>query len=175
MSTLTPKQEMFCLEYLKDLNATQAAIRAGYSEKTANRIATENLSKLVIQQRIAELKEERQSELQIDAKHVLKRLVDIDQLDVLDIVNEDGTIKPIKQWSKDWRKSISDISVIQTETQTITKIKLPDKLKNLELLGKHIQVSAFSENVKVSDPNGNRFVIEVKDQQTKEDLENIAK
>jgi len=52
---LTDKQEMFCREYLIDLNATQAAIRAGYSVKTANRIAAQNLSKLDIQNRIAEL------------------------------------------------------------------------------------------------------------------------
>ena len=47
---------MFCKEYLIDLNATQACIRAGYSEKTANRIASENLSKLVIQEEISRLK-----------------------------------------------------------------------------------------------------------------------
>ena len=53
---LTGKQEMFCREYLIDLNATQAAIRAGYSAKTVNRTASENMSKPDIQSRIAELK-----------------------------------------------------------------------------------------------------------------------
>ncbi len=56
---LTDKQEMFCREYLIDLNATQAAIRAGYSAKTANRTASENMSKPDIQLRIAELKAQR--------------------------------------------------------------------------------------------------------------------
>ena len=55
MAKLTPKQKAFCDEYLIDLNATQAAIRAGYSEKTANRIGNENLSKLDIQNSIKEL------------------------------------------------------------------------------------------------------------------------
>jgi len=54
--TLTDKQEMFCREFLINLNATQAAIRAGYSDKTANRTASENLSKPDIQNRITELK-----------------------------------------------------------------------------------------------------------------------
>jgi phage terminase small subunit len=58
MSKLTDKQEMFCKEYLIDLNATQAAIRAGYSKKTANEQGSQNLVKLSIQKRIAELKEE---------------------------------------------------------------------------------------------------------------------
>lgn len=71
---LTPKQEMFCKEYLIDLNATQAAIRAGYSEKTANRIATENLSKLVIKERIEELKSTRVEKVEITAEKVLRDL-----------------------------------------------------------------------------------------------------
>lgn len=56
---LNAKQDMFCCEYLIDLNATQAAIRAGYSARAANRTAPENLSKPDIQPRIAELKAQR--------------------------------------------------------------------------------------------------------------------
>jgi len=59
MSNLTPKQELFVNEYLVDLNATQAAIRAGYSKKTAKQIATENLSKPAIARAIAEANQER--------------------------------------------------------------------------------------------------------------------
>lgn len=76
---LTDKQEMFCREYLIDLNATQAAIRAGYSAKTANRTASENLSKPDIQSRIAELKAQRNDLVGINAIYVLNRLVEIDQ------------------------------------------------------------------------------------------------
>lgn len=69
---LTDKQKKFCEEYIVDLNATQAAIRAGYSEKTANRIGTENLSKLVIQQYLSLLKGKREERTQITADRVLK-------------------------------------------------------------------------------------------------------
>ncbi|HHZ71241.1 MAG TPA: terminase small subunit, partial [Methylococcaceae bacterium] len=79
VSKLTDKQEMFCLEYIIDLNATQAAIRAGYSEKTAQKIGSENLSKPLIQARIAELMAERVDSIELDAKYVLKRLVEIDE------------------------------------------------------------------------------------------------
>lgn len=71
---LTDKQEMFCREYLIDLNATQAAIRAGYSEKTANRIAAQLLSKLDIQNSIAQLKAQRNEQFNIDTAYVLRRL-----------------------------------------------------------------------------------------------------
>lgn len=64
---LTDKQEMFCREYLIDLNATQAAIWAGYSEKTARASGYENLTKPDIQNRIAELKADRNEQVNVDA------------------------------------------------------------------------------------------------------------
>lgn len=67
---LNAKQEAFCQEYIVDFNATQAAIRAGYSEKTANRIGSQLLSKLDIKQRVAELREAYLDEQIISAKEV---------------------------------------------------------------------------------------------------------
>ncbi|MDC9603521.1 terminase small subunit [Xenorhabdus griffiniae] len=148
---LTDKQEMFCREYLVDLNATQAAIRAGYSEKTANRTASENLSKPDIQSRIAELKAERNEEVGINAACVLKRLVEIDQMDVLDVLTDGGELKPVKNWPKVWRTTLSGLEVLETGSQDTTallkKIKWPDKVKNLGLLGKHVSVQAFKEQI----------------------------
>ena len=152
---LTDKQEMFCREYLIDLNATQAAIRAGYSVKTANRIAAKLLSKVDIQNRIAELKTKRNEVVGIDADYVLRRLVEIDQMDVLDILNDDGSLKPITSWPKAWRISLTglDISTTiqnfdeETAETILKKVKWPDKVKNLELLGKHVRVQAFKEQV----------------------------
>lgn len=80
LKKLTPRQEQFCRNYIIDLNATQAAIRAGYSPKTANRIASENLSKLDIQERISELKYtslnrvNNELELELKADTVLKEM-----------------------------------------------------------------------------------------------------
>ncbi|MEQ2018689.1 terminase small subunit [Photorhabdus bodei] len=153
---LTGKQEMFCREYLVDLNATQAAIRAGYSDKTANRIGSENLSKLDIQKRISELKSDRNEVVKIDAEYVLKRLVEIDRMDVLDIIDDDGRLKAVSEWPVVWRTTLSgfDISTTiydrdeSTEETILKKIKWPDKVKNLELLGKHVSVQAFREQIK---------------------------
>ena len=108
---LTAKQEMFCLEYLIDLNATQAAIRAGYSEKTAHSIGNENLIKPLIQECIAQLMADRSNSIAVDAKYVLKRLVEIDELDVVDILDDSGCILAIKDWPKSWRTSITGLDV----------------------------------------------------------------
>lgn len=77
MARMTAKQKRFCDEYLIDLNATQAAIRSGYSKKTANRIATENLSKPVIKEYIAERMAEKESQLIADQDEVLKYLTSV--------------------------------------------------------------------------------------------------
>lgn len=151
---LTDKQEMFCREYLIDLNATQAAIRAGYSKNSANEQGAQNLAKLSIAQRIIELKTERNERVEIDADYVLKRLTEIDQMDVLDILTDVGDLKPVKYWPKVWRTSLSglDVMAMAGEGDTaglLKKIKWPDKVKNLELLGKHVDVQAFKEQTKV--------------------------
>ncbi|WP_193065960.1 terminase small subunit, partial [Hafnia alvei] len=126
-------------------NATQAAIRAGYSEKTANRTASENMSKPDIQSRIAELKAQRNDLVGINATYVLKRLVEIDQMDVLDIVRDDLSLKPVSEWPSSWRRYISGFDLAEMFENTgedggrelagiMKKIKWPDKVKNLELL-----------------------------------------
>lgn len=151
MAKLTDKQELFAREYLKDLNATQAAIRAGYSVKSAQEQASRLLSNVMVQSRISELKAERNEEVGIDAAYVLRRLVEIDQMDVLDILLPSGELKPIKDWPKTWRTTLSGMDVTEMagdDPGFLKKIKWPDKVKNLELLGKHVTVQAFKENVK---------------------------
>lgn len=157
---LTQKQEMFCREFLIDLNGTQAAIRAGYSENTAGAIGHENMTKPEIQNRINELKIERLKRLNINQDYVLIRLVEIDQLDVLDIMNDDLSFKPLGEWPKVWRQFICgiDLSEIKEISEgndkvigsVLKKIKWPDKVKNLELLGKHVDIAAFKDRVELS-------------------------
>lgn len=150
---LTDKQEMFCREYLIDLNATQAAIRAGYSDNTARKICSENLTKPDIAQRIIDLKSSRNERVEINADYVLRRLVEIDEMDVIDILKDDGGLKMVHEWPKVWRTTLSGLDILTTVTNfdettienILKKIKWPDKVKNLELLGKHISVMAFKE------------------------------
>lgn len=152
MANLTPKQQRFVEEYLIDLNATQAAIRAGYSEKSAQEIGAENLSKPMVAKAIQEALQERKERVQIDADYVLKRLVEIDQMDVLDIMDDQMKILPLRDWPKIWRQYISNIENLElTDADGVfKKIKWPDKVKNLELLGKHVAVGAFKDKIEHS-------------------------
>ena len=166
---LTDKQEMFCREYLIDLNATQAAIRAGYSDNTARKIGSENLTKPDIAQRIIELKSSRNERVEINADYVLRRLVEIDEMDVLDILKDDGGLKLVHEWPKVWRTTLSGLDILTTVTNfdettmenILKKIKWPDKVKNLELLGKHISVMAFKEQAAHEHTGKNGGPIEV--------------
>ncbi|MCC3159693.1 terminase small subunit [Hymenobacter sp. 15J16-1T3B] len=72
---LTPKQELFCLEYLKDLNGTQAAIRAGYAKESAQEQASRLLSNAMVAARVHEQMQARAERVQVDADWVLTRLV----------------------------------------------------------------------------------------------------
>lgn len=156
---LTAMQEAYCQSYIKTPeNQTQAAINAGFSPNTAHVKSSVMMRDERIQKRIAELMEERNKRMRVSADYVLLRLVEIDQMDVLDILNDDGTLKPIRQWPKIWRTTLSgfDLSstimnMDETSIETILKkIKWPDKVKNLELIGKHVDVNAFKERLEVS-------------------------
>lgn len=155
---LKGKQQRFVEEYLVDLNATQAAIRAGYSAKRAGEYAYQLLQKNPIQIAIQSAQDKRSARVQVDADYVLMRLIEIDQMDCLDIITDTGSIKPVSEWPKIWRQFISGFDVSDMfdgtgeERETIgllKKIKWPDKVKNLELIGRHVSVQAFSDKSKV--------------------------
>lgn len=160
MAKLTDKQELFAREFIVDLNATQAAIRAGYSEKSSRNQGARMMANDDILDRIAELKAERNEQVGVDAAYVLRRLAEIDQMDVLDILLANGELKPIKDWPKVWRTTLSGMDVVEMASSDsaalLKKIKWPDKVKNLELLGKHVTVQAFKEQVssEVTGKNG---------------------
>ncbi|BEH73326.1 terminase small subunit [Edwardsiella tarda] len=177
MAKLTDKQELFAREYLKDLNATQAAIRAGYSEKTARSIGNRLLTNVDMQNRLSELKSARNEQVSIDASYVLRRLTEIDQMDVADILLANGEVKPIHEWPKVWRTTLSGIDVTEMAGDSaglLKKIKWPDKVKNLELLGKHVTVQAFREQTSTELTGANGGPIQYSDI-TDEELEERLK
>lgn len=156
---LTAMQEAYCQSYIKSPeNQTQAAIDAGFSPNTAHVKASNMMRDERIQKRIAELMEERNKRNRVSADYVLMRLVEIDQMDVLDILNDDGSLRPIREWPKIWRTTLTGFDLSSTimnmnedSIETILKkIKWPDKVKNLELIGKHVDVNAFKERLEVS-------------------------
>lgn len=147
LDSLPAKQQLFVREYMADLNATAAAIRANYSDKTARQQASRLLSNVNIQQAITELKSGRNERLNIDADYVLRRLLEVDQLDVVDILDNSGAIKPVNEWPAEWRQNISSFEIASDGQGTsVAKLKFPDKVKNLELIGRHIDVAAWTSN-----------------------------
>ncbi|MGX4910982.1 terminase small subunit [Enterobacter chengduensis] len=156
---ISAMMEAYCQSYVKmPENQRQAAIDAGFSPNTAAAKASVMMRDERIQKRIAELMEERNKRMRVSADYVLMRLVEIDQMDVLDILNDDGSLKPIREWPKIWRTTLSGFDLSSTimnmnedSIETILKkIKWPDKVKNLELIGKHVDVNAFKERLEVS-------------------------
>lgn len=73
---LTEKQKLFCHEYLKDLNGTKAAIRAGYSENSAQEIASQNLSKLMVSEYLKSLLDEKTKQVDIDVNDILNDIME---------------------------------------------------------------------------------------------------
>ena len=157
---LTAMQEAYCQSYIKTPeNQSQAAIDAGFSPNTAAVKASVMMRDERIQKRIAELMEERNKRMRVSADYVLMRLVEIDQMDVIDILNDDMSIKPVSEWPKVWRQYLTGFELADMfegrgdEKELVgilKKIKWPDKVKNLELIGKHVDVNAFKDRLEVS-------------------------
>lgn len=154
---LTPKQKRFVEEYLIDLNATQAAIRAGYSEKTARKIGNENLTKPDIQSVIQEKIQEREKRTEVTSDRVVQELAKIAFADLKDFVtwDENGVmIIDSDQVDGTVLAEISETTNIQTfpnggESERIQKkVKPYDKMKALEMLGKHLGM--LTDKVEVS-------------------------
>jgi phage terminase small subunit len=151
---MTPKQQRFVEEYLIDLNATQAAIRAGYSPKTAHVIGPENLGKPEISKAVAEAMAARSERTKVDADWLLTRLAAEVDADVADLYDEAGALLPVRQWPPIWRKGLVAGLDVEEERDddgkvvgVTRKIRLSDRIKRLELIGKHVDVQAFREQV----------------------------
>lgn len=162
---LTPKQEAFCHEYLIDLNGTQAAIRAGYSKKTANEQAARLLANVSVSSHLKTLMDERAEKTKIDAEWVIKRLAQDVTADVADLYDENGHLLPVKDWPMAWRTGL--VAGIDTAMERngvdeegkpqfveVRKVRLADRTRLLEMVGKHVDVKAFAERHEHSGPNG---------------------
>lgn len=151
MARLSLKQKIFCDEYLIDLNATQAAIRAGYSSKTANEQGNRLLAKVSIRAYIDKSIAERSKRTGINQDRVIRELARIAFINPTDIINVDeATLR--ENATEDDTAAIASVRVKNIPTKegmgTEREIKLADKLKALELLGKHLGM--FKDKVELS-------------------------
>ena len=145
---MTQKQKRFIEEYLIDLNATQAAIRAGYSPDTAKSIGSENLTKPDIQARIARAMAKRSRRTGVNADRVVMELAKIAFVNAKDVIDPDtATVRP--------DALPEDTAAIQSvkvktfgEDGLEREVKMADKLRALELLGRHLGM--FKDKVELS-------------------------
>lgn len=146
---MTPKQQLFVDEYLKDRNATAAYKRAGY--KGTGRTAANNASRMLgnagVATAIAARTKEVTERALVDAKWVLIRLMQVADLDPRRAYDDEGTLLPIDKIPEDVRRALGGLEVDEiweghgeerTQTGITRKIRWCDKLKALELLGKHL-------------------------------------
>lgn len=147
---LTKKQKTFIDEYLIDLNATQAAIRAGYSPDTAKDIGCENLAKPNIRTCIDQAMAERSKRTGVSQDRVIRELARIAFVNAPDMIDtKTATLK--EDATEDDTAAIQSVKVKQMsgDTEMIEReIKLADKIKALELLGKHLGM--YQNNLSVT-------------------------
>lgn len=159
MAKLTAQQQKFCDEYLIDLNATQAAIRAGYSQKTATEQGARLLTNVKVQNYIEERKQDRVERTEITQDMVLKELAIIAFSNTADYANvvekigydKDGkeikykTVEPVltEELTNEQKKALAVIK----EGKFGLEVKPYDKVRALELLGKHLGM--FEDKIEV--------------------------
>ena len=150
--SLNPKQQRFVEEYLLDLNATQAAIRAGYSAKTAKQQGQRLLTNVDVLEALNGQKAARSEKTGIDAEWVLRRLAMEAEADLGDLYDENGNLRPVKDWPLIWRQGlIQGVETVREgsgeEVSIVDKVKISDRIKRIELIGKHVGVQAFKDRI----------------------------
>ncbi|WP_288192711.1 terminase small subunit [uncultured Phyllobacterium sp.] len=153
---LTPRMSRFVSEYLVDLNATQAAIRAGYSPKTACQIGAENLTKPVISAEIEMRLEIRKRELEIDSDWFLQCLLEDKDADMRDLFDENNYLLPPTEWPLIWRqgrvRSVKIKDIYEGEGANRVRVGqnysisfFNHRMRILEMIGNHVSIQAFKQ------------------------------
>jgi phage terminase small subunit len=144
---LPPRQQRFVEEYLVDLNATQASIRAGYSKRTADVQGPRLLGNVRIAAEIQRLKEARAEKMGITAARVLEEVRRLALSDIRCVFDENGKLRAVADLSEEQAAAISSVEVVtssipighgEVEIESTHKLKAWDKLRALELLAKHL-------------------------------------
>jgi len=142
---LNDRQKRFCEEYLIDFNGTQAAIRAGYSVKTANEQSSQLLTKLNIQNYIKTLSEPAEKQLGITRERTMQEIGRIAFSDLRKFFDETGVLKQIIDIDDDSAAALASVEVDEIKVDGMAvgstkKIKTYDKTKALEMLAKHFKI-----------------------------------
>lgn len=151
---LTPRQRVFVSEYLIDLNATAAYVRAGYSANGARHSASRLLANDNVRRAVDEAMVERAERLEIDADDVLLGLAAMHDADLADLFDADGAVLPMHEWPEVWRKGLvagveveeryATVGGEQVSAGRVVRLRLADRLRVLDLIGRHTGVNAWA-------------------------------
>jgi phage terminase small subunit len=150
---VTPKQLRFVEEYLIDLNATQAAIRAGYESKNADVVASQNLARTDVALRINERIQERSKRAEITADRVLVelgKLAFVNMADFYDMTSNGTPVLNLSKITRDQAAALTEITVEDTPNGQRVKFKLADKRAALVDLAKHLGIMTDKSELKVT-------------------------
>lgn len=164
MATMTAKQTKFIDEYMIDLNQTKAAIRAGYSPKTANEQASRLLTNVNIQHELQKKQAEQSRRTGITQDRVLNELAKIGFSNMDDFVmwgRKGINLRESNELSREDAACVQEVSESITEYGSTTKIKLYDKKSALELIGKHIGL--FNDKIQHSGDIGIKIEVDYGD------------
>lgn len=165
---MTPKREQFVKEYLIDLNATKAAERAGYSKKTAYSMGQQLLKDIEVAAALEKAQQKRSMRTEITADRVLKELGLIGFSDLRGMFDDAGKLRPVHELEEHVSRAVASVEVTKERTRRdgdtvseefVTKVKVWDKVKALELIGRHLAM--WKDRVEVDTPEP--FRIELTD------------
>lgn len=175
---LTPREKLFVAHYIKEPNATKAAAAAGYSPKSARQQGARLLTYPHVAQEISRALEQQTAAVLSEAEVIKHRLRNEIEADIADLFDDDDTLKPVHRWPKIWRLGL--VTGIEIEEQydqeekteklepqghggalkrakrpriavgRISKIKLSDRIRRLELYGRHVDVQAWKDKKELS-------------------------
>jgi phage terminase small subunit len=155
VAALTPKQLAFCEQYLVDLNAKAAAVRAGYSEAGAGQVAHKLLKRPHIQRRVAKMLEERSKRVEITQDAVIAELAKIafgDPRKVMEWGPNGLKLKNSGEIADDDAAMVAEVSETTSLNGGTIKLKTCDKIKALELIGRHLGIFTDKSEVKITSP-----------------------
>ncbi|PTM61890.1 terminase small subunit [Phreatobacter oligotrophus] len=155
---LTYREELFAHLYVETANASEAYRRAGGMAKRPDQAASQMMAKPHVAKRISELRTRRLAAIEFNATEVLSRLIAQVRADLSDIFDGHGAVKPIHEWPDVWRTGlIAGIEVVEEFDDSgdervhigyIKKVKVADRVKILELAGRHVDINAWKATLR---------------------------
>ncbi|MER8783234.1 terminase small subunit [Mesorhizobium sp. M1006] len=162
---LTHRQRRFIEEYLGSETATEAALRAGYASSSAHAMASRLLDDPEILAAIEQGQQKRLDRVGVDADFLLRRLHEEVEADLADLYEEEtGNLLPVHEWPEVWRRGL--VAGVETEELfdgrgedrkrigVARKVKLSDRVRRLEAIGRHVSVAAFRDTLEVKGLDG---------------------